>query len=992
MIQANHEISITVNGEQVDIYSVESLNLRINNVVFSPVSVSSKTGEYSFSFELPATARNNRIFGYANNSAKTGKFNTRYDCEVTVDGIPIFKGILRLTDTMRKNYKCNLVNIKAYNIEEIFGDMKMSDLDWQVDFNGTDTINTVNRSINTQYYFPLVCYGAFQKDPKATYNGEINEYTDLLQIDYYNKWYWESFHPSLSLLETVRRLFEQRGYEVSGDVFNDPAMKRMYLSEYIDSAQDPYYPLNKSEIGDLHVAGRYSNMGATGAGTMPDDVPEILQPFLSGRKWPRTVVGSYQDLTFPREPVTAETYDWDRICWFDVLGTNADGERHTFTTEPTNPYIYRRNNPASTGGFIYIPSDGLYTIELSISGLTIEDEQSSGITYEKKVREYKDGEWQVVDKETELVRNYTYMPVEIHLLRNSNETELIGTVDENYIMYPHEMDYSKYSQIQRTTGSTTSSSSSSSSSRSTLYRDVMNTVRRSDSVTDASPYISSSSTDTSGWSVDRGVITRQPDTVVPDEYYYTPYGTTVAYDPYANPNFICGFSTLNYSPAVIKNGRSWNSSVSDYNQSHFRCEGYRKRDSNGNEEATDYNKNTLNCPNVDYFSSTGTYTRSGKVTCVVELKKNDRIYLELVTRYYYGLKRSISSGGATLATKGDGTYAVRFNYDIKITPYTNKSSRYLTTQNLYYLPTEQVKNEGWGQKLKLGNFLNSNEKASDFINGFIKSFNIDFTQDGKGVTLNKAKKVVVPLNWVDLDDRINTDDITFQRIDYPYSMQVKWTIDESEAGAYRSIDTVEHQGAVNWKDYIDRGSDKILMDTTNEGTESSVESRFSYCWYEDFTYRDFDRNSFVENGRIVNMRLPLIAKDENFIVQSDEAMKYDGLSLKQRLWFRQEATNETFRMWNGDEAVVSIPSDTWSDYVMNYKRQPGSLTDRYFNLMPWLDSNYAIVECYLSPTEYVALKNGAMAKVDNDLYIVGEIGGYDPTGGNRTELKLIKMT
>jgi hypothetical protein len=72
MIQANHEISITVNGEQVDIYSVESLNLRINNVVFNPVSVSSKTGEYSFSFELPATARNNRIFGYANNSAKTG--------------------------------------------------------------------------------------------------------------------------------------------------------------------------------------------------------------------------------------------------------------------------------------------------------------------------------------------------------------------------------------------------------------------------------------------------------------------------------------------------------------------------------------------------------------------------------------------------------------------------------------------------------------------------------------------------------------------------------------------------------------------------------------------------------------------------------------------------------------------------------------------------------------------------------------------------------
>ena len=263
MINKKHSVSIIVNGEQVDIYSQEKLNLRINNVVFDPVSISTRTGEYSFSFELPATAKNNRIFNYANNSAKLNKFNTKYNCEVISDGVTIFNGILRLTDTQTDNYKCNLVNIKVYNVNEIFGDMVMSDLDWQVEFNGTSTINTVNNFIDSGYYFPLACYGAFQKEPKASYNGEINEYTDLLQIDSYNKWYWESFHPSLNLLEVVKRLFQQKGYTVTGNIFNDEAMKRIYMSEYIDAQQDPFYNLNKSEIGDLHIAGTYNNKGNT---------------------------------------------------------------------------------------------------------------------------------------------------------------------------------------------------------------------------------------------------------------------------------------------------------------------------------------------------------------------------------------------------------------------------------------------------------------------------------------------------------------------------------------------------------------------------------------------------------------------------------------------------------------------------------------------------------------------------------------------------------
>lgn len=944
MLNSIHEVSIIVNSEKVDIYSMEKLNLRINNVVFDPVSIQSKTGEYSFSFELPATPKNNKIFNFANNSSKLNKFNTRYNCEVIANGVNIFTGVLRLTDTQTNNYKCNLVNIKIYNVEDIFGDMVMSDLDWQIDFNGTSTINSVNKLLDSGYYFPLACYGAFQKDPKATYNGEINEYTDLLTIDCYNRWYWESFHPSLSLLETVKRLFRQKGYTVTGDIFNDKAMKMIYMSEYIDSSQDPAYNLNKPEIGELYVSGTFSNSGNLNGST------STTSTSIRGRG--TRVTGAYSDLTFPVEKVYDDTYQWDRICWYDIFGVRGDSATHQYITAPTNSYLYRQNSPSNSSGFIYIPADGLYTIELTIPNLTIEDEDTN-LKYNKKQKVYENNEWTIKEVETNLPKNFDMMPVEIHLLRNSNETELINTADEKHIMFPHEMDYTKYKKIQKTTGTTTSSSSG----------------------------------DSTGTNVSGGHRGATTTTYIPNEIYYTKKNNTIAYDPYANPNFICGFTTLNNSPAVIKNGVSWNASVSDYNQSHYRSNGYIFRNKEGVETQTDYNKNTLQCPNSDYFTTLGTYQRKGKVTCVVELKKNDRLYLELITRYYYGLKRQTPGG----YIKSDGTYRVRFSYELKITPYTNKTDQYINKQNMYYLPTQEVKNNSWGEKLKLGNFLNNKERVSDFINNFIKTFNLEYIQDGNNIILNKTKKNILPLNYVDIDDRVNTDNVTFNRIDYPNTMQVKWAIDEEEAGAYRSIDTVEHQSADNWKDYIDRGSDKIIMDTTNETLDSSIESKFSYTWYENFTYMDFNRDTFEENGHIANMRLPLISKDENFIIQNDDAMKQDGLSLKQRLWFRDKPTSETFRMWNGEEVEISIPTDTYWDFVINFKNQTGSMLDKFFNIIPMVDSNFVTVECYITPFEYVELKNGAMVKFDTDLYVVSEISGYDPTGNNLTTLKLIKV-
>lgn len=964
MLRKIHQIEIIVNGEPIEVYDPDKLNLRINNVLYKPEEITSKNGEYSFSFDIPATPKNNSIFNYANNMSKTNKFSTLYDCSVNVDGLEIFKGSIRLTDTQEDKYTCNLISVKVNKVEDIFGDTMMNELEWKIDFTGTDTINDYNSDENNYgLYFPLVCYGAFQKEPYLSYGNDYNLYTDLLQIDSWNRWYWESFHPSVNLIELMNRMFAQKGYTLSGNILNDRVLNQIYLSEYIDASQDPTLNLNSDVIGKLSVAGVFTP-SMPGARTQRTSSNSVRRGGVVGETKSYTT-SICNTLVYPKGKVVEDEYDYDHVFVYDIFATPASTTdttaKHYMSTPPSNDYIYRHDKD-TTSGFIQIPADGLYTIEFEASvDLTAAFAEMNNIrvSYQKKkknnVGELEYEEIQISPQ----TKVFETMPVEVQLVRNTDEPELIWTAEsvmtgsanipseaaKGLCQYPHEANTNAGSEYKGNTGK---------------------------------------------------IVTSFPTTQQMDfgDRYYVDKGTVVAYDPKVNDGFICGFTSENKSPSVLKNGRSWDASVDAFNQTHYRQPGYKKCIWGGNyytgNELTDKNSNTLNCPNTDYWTQTSN-TGNGKITCVVELKKNDIIYLKMLTKGLNRLRQTTyTTGGSTSTEQEWGTYNPKLTYNLTITPYTDKKDKYLNSQDMYYLPDATVKEKGWGTKLNIGNFMHKNEKMSDFINNVINTFNLEYRQEGTNVFLNTMKtdelKVMAD---IDIDDRVMTKEAKASRIDYPNSMQVKWSIADDEAGAYRSIDTVEHQGANNWKDYIDTGSDRIMMDTTNQTNDETVESKFSYTWYQDFTYFESDSEG-SDTGNTYVLRLPLIAKDEYFITQNEEAMQNDGLSLRQRLWFRSQDTRLFFNMWDGSQVSVQIPVNQFDDTILNFRDGNGTLLDRYFNVQPTVNSNYLTIECYLTPFEYLALKNGANVHFDNDLYLVSEVIGFDATGTNKTELKLIK--
>lgn len=156
-------LDILVNGQRVDVLDRSSINLRLNNVIYNPTEINNTQAEYSFSFNLPTTPNNNKIFDYANVLSKINKFQNTYDCEVYSDEVLIFNGSLRIQSIKKGFYNVNLVNIKINTIDEIFGDMKLNELDWKIPFTGIGSINTHNANANSKVIFHQLVMEYFKR-------------------------------------------------------------------------------------------------------------------------------------------------------------------------------------------------------------------------------------------------------------------------------------------------------------------------------------------------------------------------------------------------------------------------------------------------------------------------------------------------------------------------------------------------------------------------------------------------------------------------------------------------------------------------------------------------------------------------------------------------------------------------------------------------------------------------------------------------------------
>ena len=171
----------------------------------------SRNTSFSRTISIPATAKNNKILGFAfeigmsnNHNTDLANVNTNFTpsqaakCEVYVDKIQIFKGVIRMLEIVINNnviqYQCAVFGELGGFITEL-GNKRLEDLDFS-EHNHTYNVTEIQNSWNTingsAYYYPLIDYG------------DVSSNKDDFSVS--------TFRPALYVRQYLEKILTDSGY------------------------------------------------------------------------------------------------------------------------------------------------------------------------------------------------------------------------------------------------------------------------------------------------------------------------------------------------------------------------------------------------------------------------------------------------------------------------------------------------------------------------------------------------------------------------------------------------------------------------------------------------------------------------------------------------------------------------------------------------------------------------------------------------------------
>ena len=112
-----------------------------------------------------------------------------------------------------------------------------------------------------------------------------------------------------------------------------------------------------------------------------------------------------------------------------------------------------------------------------------------------------------------------------------------------------------------------------------------------------------------------------------------------------------------------------------------------------------------------------------------------------------------------------------------------------------------------------------------------------------------------------------------------------------------------------------------------------------------------------------------------------------------RFWYYDGLLNDLGAefTFNGRKlSVAKVSNELAGMSILNYKNKRLTILDNFFTILINGSSHYTEVEGYLTAEQYEAFNGVIMAMFNGDIYYVAELSGYDPTGRNKTKIKLIR--
>jgi hypothetical protein len=254
---------IIVEQQRLDLF--EDLGAELNYAIDDIKDFSSRNTNYSKTINVPGNANNNKVFGHIYNFTSGNNYgfsnpnepNVGYNfdptkqanCQIFVNKIQVFKGVLRLLEITIQNgvieYQCavfgelggfaSAIGNKLLNDSDIIGHFTNSYEEYWTAENVVDSWTTSGVASGLGIVYPLIDYGLC-KHPE---NGSGKD------------WHLNAFRPAFFVHELIDKIIDFSGYTYTSAFFDTPYFRSLII------------PNNKANLEKLAsnlllVSGNYS--------------------------------------------------------------------------------------------------------------------------------------------------------------------------------------------------------------------------------------------------------------------------------------------------------------------------------------------------------------------------------------------------------------------------------------------------------------------------------------------------------------------------------------------------------------------------------------------------------------------------------------------------------------------------------------------------------------------------------------------------------------
>jgi len=915
--------------------------VRLNRRLLDPGELNTKDAQYSYGIALPPTPVNHAVFGYANIEETKDKFNREYKAELVINGVRVFTGLFRLSEVTRDKYKGNLYLPAAKSIKDIFGETRLNENPgYRIIF--TDFVTSVN-NYNTGVYgdtppciFPYTLYGVLPKIPSGTGN------------DYSGKDIWDDsvrmgmqdLPPSVNVLEMLRHIFDGRKrnpdgsregirkYKLAGTAFNDERLTRLYMSY----KNDPDYvqPWNYGKQAQISIEGVWCST-----------------------KNMRTGISAHNNGAGFEKGVYRGFNDGYTAYGCDLL--NASNSKITILQDTGGNVLYKEVNDGNDPyGRIWaqcqirIPVSGFYKVRLTADLKVLNTEKWRSTDKATDV--------QHVCKHTENADNdLTGKMYEFRLLRDRGKGDFgLANPKLDGTFY-----YGNQPQSTRFEGSPGFDGAKDIPK---YFPQITDAARGQQLFVDAAQ--------------DRNIVGGFAFGVRKSGSVYN------GKSEYQNPLDTAGLSA---QVQIAKPAQSWDVSVEDVTRLAVNNPAYKKygkidsHDPDDNAipdeedpvvwQDSERFKIDLNNAPSNYARRSDSLNGRGSVNAVVWFEAGELVTLASVSeegRYRRNGMHSVYGWTEHEITFQLSVQPFRTDADWLKVDVSGNGTAAMNWNDPVNFDVDSI---------NLTGFLPADMKTDDFIDNFCKAFNLQLTRaDETAFELNvKQSKTVVSSLFVNLDDLTSVHDRSNTPLELPSLYKLGFTADVEEEG-YAITD--------------DDGGGEYETGVTG-GKVIEQKSNFSFNWFKNITKR--------QTGGNIVLPLAVISKHEPWenTVSYPDAMKKRYTDQALRFWYPDGLLNDsgagfTFGHLDRPVKIAKVSGELPGLSILNYKNRKLTILDNYFTLLINGGSHYTEVEGFLTPDRYEKLNGSVTAMFNGDIYYVAEISGYDPSGRNKTKIKLIR--